>query len=395
MKAVIASLLFLALSGISVPASFAQQDQSYQKLAQEMEALKEHILTLQSQLQTVENTEKMKLLKELADAKTQLVNTEFEKFERNLKESNDKWLFGWTSFFGLIIAVTLAIIGVAFWFSVKSLIANRVENELKGFQKAVAEVDVLKNQTKESISQVYILKNELKESIGQVNILENKIRVLDKAHAADVMGTFNIPFHDKDTHPMDVKELSNESILDVVRDETRHPDIITRAVGILVGRQYSQVVSPVLERLNSTLDSYQDKQLELYITRHLRHLVRLLGYIPTHETHEGLTVFLNRLLGEPIDIKVLLLTETVSTIAGVSDELNQGDWLSPLKTSISQLSNEPEIIKEVLSGLQDEAPSREDFENYLLELLEEHDPEYVNDWRERRAATNTETEETS
>ena len=40
MKAFIASLLFLALLGIRIPASFAQQDQSYQKLAQEMESLR-------------------------------------------------------------------------------------------------------------------------------------------------------------------------------------------------------------------------------------------------------------------------------------------------------------------------------------------------------------------
>ena len=103
MKAFIASLLFLALLGIRVPASFAQQDQSYQKLAQEMEALKEQVSTLQSQLQTVENTEKMKLSAELADAKAKLVNAEFGKFERELRDSNDGWLFAWTGFFGVII----------------------------------------------------------------------------------------------------------------------------------------------------------------------------------------------------------------------------------------------------------------------------------------------------
>ena len=293
MKAFIASLLFLALLGIRAPASFAQTDQNYQKLAQELEALKEQILTLQSQLQTVENTEKMKLSAELADANAKLtdanaklMNAKFGKFERELRDSNDGWLMKWNGFF---IGV-LAVIGVALWFSVKSLIANRVENELKGFQKAVAEVDVLKNQTKESISQVYILKNELKESIGQVNILENKIRVLDKAHAAEMLGRFiSYPLSSEDA-PVQIKELKEEALLDVFRDETRHPDIKVKAVQVLTGRQSPRLVSPVLELLNSTLDSHQDKELSLPIAGHLSDLVNLLGYICTQETYEGLKV---------------------------------------------------------------------------------------------------------
>ena len=56
MKAFLASLLLLALLGIRVPASFAQADQSYQKLAQEMEVLKTQLSVLQNQLETVENT---------------------------------------------------------------------------------------------------------------------------------------------------------------------------------------------------------------------------------------------------------------------------------------------------------------------------------------------------
>ena len=53
------------------------------------------------------------------------------------------WLFGILSF----IAVAS---GTAVWFSLKSLIADRVEKSLDGFKKGLKELDTLKNQLKES-----------------------------------------------------------------------------------------------------------------------------------------------------------------------------------------------------------------------------------------------------
>ena len=49
------------------------------------------------------------------------------------------WLFGILSF----IAVAS---GTAVWFSLKSLIADRVEKSLDGFKKGLKELDILKNQ---------------------------------------------------------------------------------------------------------------------------------------------------------------------------------------------------------------------------------------------------------
>lgn len=279
MKVFIAILLFFALSGIRVPASFAQQDQSYQKLAQEMETLKEEVSTLQSQLQTVENIEKMKLSAELADAKAKLtdanaklMNAEFEKFERGLRDSNDDWLIKWILIFlAFISAVGITILTVV-WNNFKStvnlLVANEIEKRVNRFVEAVDEVGVLKNQ--------------IKEAIGQVNILENKVKVLDKEHAAEMLGRFiGYPLSGEDA-PVQIKELKEEALLEVFRDETRHPDIKNRAAGVLAGRQSPRLVSPVLEHLNLTLDSHQDKELSLSIASPQRYLVNLLGYSEVH-----------------------------------------------------------------------------------------------------------------
>ena len=62
-----------------------------------------------------------------------------------------------------------------------------------------------------------------------------------------------------------------------------------------------------------------------------------------------------------------------------------------MKPSFYHLGDEPETIKGILNRLSDEMPDVDDFENYLLELLENHDPEFVNDYREQKANANTET----
>ena len=382
MKAFIASLLFLALLGIRAPASFAQQNQNYQKLAQELEVLKTQLSAVQSQLQTVENVEKIELKAKLADAQTKLtdanaklMNAEFEKFERNLKDSNDKWLFGWTGFFGLIIAVTLTIIGVAFWFSIKSMIEDRVEKNLIGFKEGLAQVDTLKNEFKEA-----------------VDTLENRIRVLDKEHAAHIVERFmHYRFKNEDSHHAQIKELQEEALLDLFRDETRHPDLIKQTVRILAHRKSVKFVPSALEFLNSTLDSHPGEKLSFPITGQLRLVVSGLEWIPTQETCEGLTKLLNRLLREPTEHYIILAVQTISSIAEVSPELNKEDWLSLLKPSISHLDNNPETMMTILTRLPDDLPDLNELEDCLLDLLEKHDTEFVNNFREQKANANTKT----
>ena len=381
MKAFIASLLFLALLGIRAPASFAQTDQSYQKLAQEMETLKTELSALQSQLQTVENVEKIDLMAKLADAQAKLtdanaklMNVEFEKFDSELTDSNDKWLWTWVQRFVGIISISVLIMGGAFLLLVRSSIAKGIEKNLSGFKDGLAQADTLKNEFNEVV---------------------NKIRVLNKEHAAKVVeSSRHFPLDDEDSYSEQVKKLSEEALIDVLRDETYHPNLTYKTGVILVRRQPSQFAFLALEILNSTLDSHQDKELGWYTENRLRKLVSLLSLTRTQETYEGLIKFLNRtLLRENKEFKDPLLADTAFSIALVSRELNKEDWLSELKTSISQLDNDPETIKGILQHrLLYNMPNVDDFKDYLLDLLDIHEPELVNNFREQKANANTETE---
>ena len=402
MKAVIASLLFLALSGIIVPASFAQQDQSYQKLAQEMEDLKEQVSTLQSQLQTVENTEKMKLSAELADAKARLMNSEFDKFERELRNSNDDWLWAWTGFFAAILAVILAAIGFALWFVIKSLVADEIRKRANSFMEVVDEVDVLKNH--------------IKDAMGQVDILENKIRVLDKAHAVDVLQTFmDWDLNDEDSYPKQMKELSADTLLNILDDVTISSYVRIRALEVLTRSEDPRLVSPALAYLNSIVDSHQDNGLDVYTLSPLHSIVDFLKYMPTQEAYEGLTKFVSRLLSrEHSDLEDLAITVTAGSLALISRELKERDSVSLLRKAVPHLrvspeydeglkdivelfgsSNEREGIKEILNNHFKDDMGTPDVEDRCLKLLENHEPEFVKDWREQKANTNTEPEETS
>ena len=379
MKVFIACLLFLTLLGISAYLSFAQQDQSYRKLLQEVEVLKTQVSALQTQLQTVENVEKMKLSAELADARAKLVNAEFGKFERQLRDSNDGWLKTWI----VILLAFISAVGFAVWnhfkSTIDSLIADEVGKRVSRFEGAVNEIDILKDQ--------------IKESIGQVNILKGQIRALEKEHTAGVLERIrDNSVSNEYSHSVNIEELQEEPLLDVFRDQTRQPSIIEIAAEILTRKQSSRLVSPLLEYLNSILDSHQDKELDSSTASHLHHLVIFLRDIPTQEAYEGLTKFLNRLLlREPTEFKALLLTETASSFAWVSRELNKADWVSQLKTSFFRLSNEPETMKEILDYL-DETPGESYLEDYLLELLAPDDPEFVREWQEGKESADTETE---
>ena len=169
MKKFIACLLLGSLLGMIPPLLPAQQNQSAQQSNPEIEALKKRISELEKQLQTVENVEKMDLQAKLADANAKLADVEFGKFERKLKDSNDKWLQGWSSWFVGVIGFFVIVIGgvgAIFWFWLRSktdgLIADTVEKNLNGFKEAVSEQDQIKKQ----------------------------LRGLEKEHAASTLGGF-------------------------------------------------------------------------------------------------------------------------------------------------------------------------------------------------------------
>ena len=277
------------------------------------------------------------------------------------------------------------------------MIADSVEKSLNGFKEAVEQVDTLKIQ--------------LKEALEQVNILRDQIRILEKEHSASMLENL-MTFYPSYSPPYSeqIKALREEALLDVFGDEIYHLKVRCKAVEVLADRKSTQLVSPVILFLNSVADSDLYTEPGFETQGLLRTLVNFLTYIHIPETYEGLTDFLNRLLTENPKHKNLFLTETVFSLAWVSVELNRKDSVSVLKKAIPFLNvasyedhalrnlaghfdklNEPEGIKEILTnGLTDRMP---DVEARCLELLEKYDPNFVRDWKEQKATTDTQNEE--
>ena len=394
MKVFIASLLFLASLVIHVPVLFAQQDPSYQTLVQEVEVLKEQVSTLESQLRTVENVEKMELAAQLADAEAKrtdanakLMNAEFSKFEKELRDSNDGWLRTWSHWFLTIIGSFVLILGGAFWHWLKSKADKKIENEV---EKSL---------------------NGFKEAVDQLDEIKDQLKVLHTGHAVSLLEHFILHHPDAEPHYRQQTALiPEEALLQVFGDETRYMQLRLKAADVLAYRKSPLLADPLLKLMHSIIDD--DRDYHYYdIDPWAYRLIELLGQIHTQTSYQGLKEFLNHLLTEDSTYKDLLLTPTVFTLAEVSLELNEGDSVSILKRSIPELKvapyqenalikfakyfdkfKEPEGIKNILTnGLTDEIPNAE---TRCLGLLAEYDPNFVNDWREQKANANTETEET-
>lgn len=377
------AVFLIVCLGIVVYWLLVQQNRNAQRLDSQIDAFEKRISVLEIQPQPLEDVERMELATKLADANAKVINTEFGKFERELRDSNDKWLFAWTTFFGGIIVVILSIIGVAVWFSVKSLIADRVEKNLNEFKDAVDQLDEIKNQLK-------VLQ------VGHaVSVLEHFIRVL--------------PGEESD-YRKQIASISEEALLQVLGDETRYMQLRLRAADVLADRKSPLLVPASLKLMHSIADDSHYDYHDIYNWEH--NLIRPLEQIHKQDSYQGLRAFLNRLLTEDSAHKDSLLTGTVFALTKVSIELNKRDSVSILRKSIPDLRisshqqdplialveyfdkfNATEGIKEILRhGLTNEMP---DVEIRCLELLENRDTEFVNDWREGKANANTETEETS
>ena len=390
MKAFIIFLLLGLLLGIMLPLSFAQQNQSTQELNPEVEAIKKQISVLQNQLQTVGN-EKIELVAKLldtqaklAEANAKLLNAETDRYKRELKDANDEWLRTWSLWFVGIIGFFVLIIGGASWFWLKSLIADRVEKSLPGF----------------------------KDAMDQADELENQLKVLEKEHAASVLENFMNVYYDAHSYPQSIKVLSDETLLQVFGNKGYRLPIREKAVEVLADRKSPQLISPVLEFLNSIVDSDFDWQTSIDGERLPFRFLNFIGQIHTDEAHQGLKKFLNRLLTENPKHKDLFLTWTAYYLIYIDVELGMDDSVSMIKKAIPNLDNlqqlshvvdrlveyfvtfdEPEGIKEILTNsLTDQMP---DVEDKCLELLQKHDPEFVKGWKEQKAAAETETEESS
>ena len=395
MKKLITCLLLGSLvSVLPLPAS-SPEDQNPQFSAQEMQALKKRISVLEKRLQTVENVEKLELQAKLAEANAKLAVAEFGKFERKLKDSNDEWLRGWSSWFlgvfGVFVAILIGV-GAVFWFWLKSkasrLIADRVEKSLNGFKKALTDLNILKTQ----------------------------LGVLEKEHTFSILESrIGWPLHDKHHHPPEIEALREEALLMVLSDE-RYDDelyglqVRCEAAKVLAARRSPKLISSALELLNSALDS--ELEIDFQSGRYLEQIANLCSFINTEDAYKGFAAFLNRLLTEHLKHREVLLsvfvTPAVYSVALTGFKLNLGDSVSILKLAIPRLEirqshstvlnnlatyfdifNEPEGLKEMLTSHGTSLPS--EVIDKCLELLQKHDSEFVGNWRAQNTADDAES----
>ena len=363
MKISIISLFLIALLGIIVSASIAQQNQNVPKTGSEVEALK-------IQRQTLEN-EKIGLETKLTEAKAKhaeahakLIDTEFDKLKGELRESNNDWLRAWSGWFLTIIGIFAAILlGVSyvFWFWLKSktdkLIANEVEKSI----------------------------NRFKEAVEQVNILEDRLKILQKEQAAFILESSMNTYYDRSTYPQSIEVLEEETLLRIFSDEKYRLPIRHKAAEVLADKQSEQLVSPALKLLNSVVGLELEGGKDYWYCD----LPNFIAKTSTQDAYQGLKTFLNRLLSENLKRKDWFLTQTVFSLAHLGIELKIKDSVDMMREVIPDLKKieqyeieiitlaeyfdkfqEPEGIRQILEHPEaDEMPA---VKTKCLELLKKY-----------------------
>ena len=385
------ALLFGVLLVMIPPLLPAQQNQNTQQSDKEIEALKKRVSELEKQLQTVEHVEKLDLQAKLAEANAKLAAVEFGKFKRELKDSNDEWLKGWSSWFLVVIGIFVAVfigVGAVFWFWLRSradqLIATEVEKSIDRF----------------------------KDIVDQVKTMKNELRELKKEHAASMLKSIiHSYFKDENSYPEHIKALPEELLFQVFDDERYDIEVRYRAAEALSHRKSPRLVSPLLDFLNSAIHSERNWTEERRGQRAFNPciFVGFLEKIRTPETYQGLAKFLNRLLTENPKHKDLFLEETIFSLMWIGAHLNRGDAVPVLARAVIDLAdlehrlesldflvthfdrfNEPEGIKAILEcHVANETSDEEDLEDRCLELLESYDPEFVEEWKASKATDNS------
>ena len=403
MKTNIFCFILIALLGITISTSIAQQNGDDPKTNTEVEALRKRVSELEDKLKIVENVEKMELAAKLAEAQAKLIDAEYGKLKLELRESNQKWLIEWFVIFLTIIAA----VGTPSWLLLKSGI-NKIINNLKtsADQLIADEVENSLNGFKDSVKQVDTLTNELKEAVEKVNVLEDQLRILNKEHAVSVLREYmDIRYSEENPFVEQINDLPERALLDIFNDEMYFLGFRRWVAEVLTFRESILLVSPLLNFLNSVVDSERYDETSSTDKRDLFRLVSFLSEIPTHETYEGLKTFLNRLLTENPRHKDIFLTCTVFSLAEISTTLGIGELTSKLKNVIQDLDfsqrdperliklaiyfdkfAEPDGIKELFYSPLALLMGLEDVEKECLELLEKYDPEFVSEWNEIKAA---------
>ena len=387
MRKFIVYLLLGVLISIVVFPSFAQQNQN--ALQQEIESLKKQLSEIQTQLKTVENVGKMELAAKLAEAHAKLIETEFDKLKLELKDSNQQWLITWI----VVFLAFLSAGGLALWSrltkKMDDLIADGVEKRLDGF----------------------------KDTLEDVNLLQDQVWNLLRIHAVNVLGHFGAGYLiELDEHTEQVKALSKEVLLEIFNDKTCDIDYNWLAAEVLIARNYTDCVVPILNFLKDIVNSSDFDKMSIFPHDpgyHIRSMLYPIGQIHTQEIYKCLKSFINHLLTEDRKNKNLWIAWIAHSLASVSVELNKKDSTTILIKSIPDwdfstdvaiqenealteminyfnLLNAPIGIKAILrNGLTGNLP---DVEKQCLELLEKHDPDFVREWKEKKEETNTEGE---
>lgn len=374
MKLNIIYLLLIALLGIIVSASIAQQNQNVPNTDTEVEKLK-------IQLQTVEN-ENIGLKTKLAEANAKLIDIDIDKLKGELRESNNDWLRAWNNWFVGIISVMTITIGTALWLVLKTLIEKGIKKRLDGF----------------------------KESVDKISILEGQLEALKKELAVSVLDNFtsHLPV-ELEMHNEAIKALSDEMLLEIFRDKTSNLGIRWKAVDVLVARNSTQLISPVITSLNNIADSDIEKGTFGARFRLPSEFWGKLNGINNKETYQELKNFLNLLITDNPKNKDIFLTWTVILLVQVSSELDRSDSVSMIIETIPDLDNysfeendlkslveyfnkyqEHEGIKEFYNAhIKGRSP---ELEEKCLDLLEEKFPDFVKEQQEEKASTDNESE---
>lgn len=176
----------------------------------------------------------MELAEKLAEAEAKLANAEFGKFERELRDSNNKWLWGWTAFFASIAAIVITVIGVALWIVVKSMIADRVEERLNGFKEAIEQVDITKGSTKVIAKRTgcFYVRGYFQPDFGS---------------------ELGFPRENEARREKALLDLSEEALLDVF-DDKKYLLAVRHKASEVLAQKSSSLVEPLLQLLNSAID---------------------------------------------------------------------------------------------------------------------------------------------
>ena len=88
------------------------------------------------------------------------------------------------------------------------------------------------------------------------DVIKNQLRVLEKEHAASMLErTHTFYFTDEHSYSEQVKALREETLLQVFGDEIYQIELRYCAAAVLAARKSPRLVSPLLEFLNSFVDS--------------------------------------------------------------------------------------------------------------------------------------------